>query len=260
MMSPFETSTFLTRVAWDQSTYQFKILANTRRNNEPRSRSELVFLETHCLAIIEYCFPRWQDIMPEGNRLHVSNDQYENIQDICLKTLRCGGVLVDSTEDDWTSVEDHCVEVLQEQVPKYYFGWPNSGDGTEGERSKDPVWVLTCPPKPIDREYMRDWWQAMDDLSAVLERCSTMEEYCKILEEQGAKYYSNVEDSPEARQHNVPIVAWPTSDAWRTRGVKESEQISKPDTVETGRRTSDFQGDNNRHKRISGVLRKLFNK
>ncbi|CAK1364311.1 unnamed protein product [Cercospora beticola] len=259
-MLPFETSTFLTRVVWDQSTYQFKILANARRNNEPRSRSELVFLETHCLAIVEYCFPGWQVLMPEGNRLHVPSYQYEKIQDICLKTLRCGGVFVDNTEDDWTSVEDHYVEVLHEQVPKYYFGWPNDGDGVEGERSKDAVWVLTCHPRPADMDHVRDWWQAMDDLSAVLERCNTMQEYCKVLEERGAKYYSHVEDSPEARQHDVPIVAWPTSDTWRTKDAMKSEQNLKPDIVETGRRTSDFQDDRNTPKRISGIFGKLFNK
>lgn len=258
MMTPFETSTCLTRVVWDQSTYQFKILANTRRNNEPRSRSELVFLGTHCLAIVEYCFPNWQVLMPESNRLHVPNHQYENIQDICLKTLRCGGVFVDSTEDDWTSVEDHCVEVLQEQVPKYYFGWPNSGNAIEGERSKDPVWVFTCPPRPADVSHVRDWWQAMDDLAAALERCKTMQEYCKVLEERGAQYYSHVEDSPVAREHNVPIVAWPISETWRTKDAMKSEQNLQPGIVETGDQHFDLHGDRNSYKRMSSIFRKLF--
>jgi hypothetical protein len=99
---------------------------------------------------------------------------------------------------------------LGPKYPKYLLGWPKSGG----------VWVLRSPwsdPAPERPEgYSEDLERRLADaheeqareavylaLAAKAHRQESMEDVCRVLEEGGARFYANVEDSPEAVELNL---------------------------------------------------------
>jgi hypothetical protein len=125
-----------------------------------------------------------------------------------LRMRRCGAVAVFSQED--IRNHDDRQRRPSPDSPNYLLGWPKNGG----------VWVVRSPwadPAPERSEgYSEDLERRLADahkqdarenvyhaLAAKAHQQETMEEVCQVLEEGGARFYANVEDSPEAVELNL---------------------------------------------------------
>jgi hypothetical protein len=115
-----------------------------------------------------------------------------------LRMRRCGAVAVFSHGDmgDYELGWIYCGPLYV-----YAFGWPTDGG----------VWVLRAPrmndrPRPPLSDWEAMEWtmkegkedSAFGVFTERLKREEDMEDVCRLLEENGARYYANISDCPEA--------------------------------------------------------------
>jgi hypothetical protein len=125
-----------------------------------------------------------------------------------LRMRRCGAVAVFSQED--IRNHDDRQRRPSPDYPNYLLGWPKSG-GVWGLRSlwadppAEPLGGYSEDPEERLKEaHKQDARDAVyNALAAKTHRQETMEEVCQVLEEGGARFYANVEDSPEAVELNL---------------------------------------------------------
>lgn len=124
---------------------------------------------------------------------------------LSLRMRRCGAVAICAHSD----IGLYDAEQMK-MVPKYLFGWPESGG----------VWVVRPPcsdsaPEEsankhrTDAEVMKDMMKMAQRedvyfaLAAKVPRQESMEDVCQILQEAGARFNAAIEDSPEAVELNL---------------------------------------------------------
>lgn len=122
-----------------------------------------------------------------------------------LRMRRCGAVAICAQSD----IGLYDAEQIR-MVPKYLFGWPESGG----------VWVVRPPyldsasqesagKHRTDEEVMEDMMKMAQKedvyfaLAANVHRQESMDDVCEILKEAGARFYVAIEDSPEAVELNL---------------------------------------------------------
>jgi hypothetical protein len=125
-----------------------------------------------------------------------------------LRMRRCGAVAVFSQED----ISNHDARQRRPgpKYPKYLLGWPKSGG----------VWVLRSPwsdaaperPEGYSEDLERRLADAHEEqareavylaLTARAHRQESMEDVCRVLKQDGARFYAAIEDSLEAVELNL---------------------------------------------------------
>ena len=173
----------------------------------------VLFLVTSSLAVVDYCLQGRQlnddDDSSEtaSSRFDLDNDTEHT--EVCLRLRRCAAVKL--TPKVWCRGED-CEMALEHHLSdtRYVFGWPSSSRATASGRVIEPVWVYyvpnnnRLPHQGIVRRYGMEAHLELGWLAG----STSMEEYCSRLHIHGARFYDDVEASPEAQRAGITRRSW----------------------------------------------------
>lgn len=189
-----------------ESTRTFSIAAELAPVNDGGLRhGPILYIETSVLAVVEYCLLNQRSrMLDNANPLRLDLRGEEHLE-MCFRMRRCGAVKLNPVPWD---EENSCRNALADQLyqTSYLFGWPTpSSNNSDGQQS-EPVWVYYISPlgdSTPTSDAIR--FHGMEALlgSYWLRDCSNIEEYCERLKIHGAVYYSDVRNSPEARQMGI---------------------------------------------------------
>lgn len=191
------------RIRRYRSAYFIQADSTFRHFYEDRS---VLFLVTSSLAVVDYCLQGRQldddddDSSETASSCFNLDDDPEHAE-VCLRLRRCAAVTL--TPKPWCYGED-CESALEQHLndTRYVFGWPSSSRTSASGRVIQHVWVYYIPktnrlPRiQIVRRHGMEAHLALGWLAG----STSMEEYCYRLHIQGARFYDDVEASPEAQQ------------------------------------------------------------
>ncbi|KAL1610713.1 hypothetical protein SLS60_002383 [Paraconiothyrium brasiliense] len=173
-----------------------------------RGLTTIVYLKTIIPAMVAYVLgPTWKSEIGSETTMDIPTADVCDAEEVtlALRILRAGGAVIDLSDArgnlEMTEVITHGEWIEAEKRQRYLFGWPKTGG----------VWVLSLlewverdpfewPPRRTGA-LMRHYDGSLD--CSPFKEIESMEEFCLVLKDLGAKYYDDVKVSDEVKEFGL---------------------------------------------------------